>query len=172
MVRSIALAAAALGCSQGIPDAPPGGPAMRNSACPAGSEAPAVDCAEGPRSSPFVCMRFDADCAVDVQLEPDGEWYRLEGVNGVRIEALRDLADSACGPIGPPSGIGMGGWKKRLAEDLPALLTSTCAPLGARAGLALRSFDDGGWVVREADSTAENRERVKSCWPSHDACNG
>jgi hypothetical protein len=172
-VRSTVLAAVmAFGCSQGMPEAPPGGPTLVDTACPARNEAPAVDCAGGPRSSPFTCVRFDPDCAVDVQLEPDGDWYRLEGVNGVRIGALRALADTACGPVGPLSGIGSGGWKKRLAEDLPALLAAVCAPLGERAGLALRRFGDGSWIVREAVDTADNRERVRTCWPSHDACNG
>jgi len=166
------LALVAPGCSSSIPEAPPGGPITVDTACPAGSEAPIVDCAGGERSSPFTCMRFTNDCAVDVQLEADGEWYRLEGVNGIRIAALRALADSSCGPIGLPSGVGSGGWKKRLAEDLPALLVSMCVPPGQRVGLALRSYGSGDWIVREAVTSAENRERVKSCWPSHDACNG
>jgi len=172
LLLGLGLALGALGCSSSIPEAPPGGPIMVDGACPAGSAAPIVDCAGGPRSSPFSCMRFTNDCAVDVQLEPDGEWYRLEGVNGIRIGALRALADGSCGPIGLPTGVGSGGWKKRLAEDLPALLGAMCVPLGQRAGLALRSYGSGEWIVREAVTTPENRERVKSCWPSHDACNG
>lgn len=172
VVPSLVVAVLALGCSSSVPEAPPDGPTLVDTKCAAGSSAPAVDCAGGPRSSPFVCMRFDADCHVDVQLEPDGDWQRLEGVNGVRIDALRALADTACGPIGPPSGIGTGGWKKRLAEDLPALLAAVCATESERTGLALRSTSDGSWIIRDAISSAENRERVKTCWPTHDACNG
>jgi hypothetical protein len=168
----LVLVLVAHGCGAAMPDAPPGGPVLVDRACPAGSEAPAVDCTGGPRSSPFTCMRFDDACDVDVQLEEGGPWFRLEGVQGVRVGALRDLADAACGPIGPPSGIGAGGWKKRLAEDLPALLTAVCAPLGDTATLALRRFDDGGWDERVAPATPAKREQVRTCWPSHDACNG
>jgi hypothetical protein len=132
-----------------------------------------VDCAGGPQRSPFTCVSFDAECRVDVRLETDGPWYRLEGVNGISVVGLQALADRACGPVGGPSGVNRAAWKKRLAEDLPALLTGVCAPMGETAELALRDHETGAWVVRrDVPATAEKRSETKACWTQHDDCRG
>ena len=173
VAQTIVLVLLCLGCSgDPVPPAPPGGPLLRATACTVGAAAD-VDCAGGPQRAPFACVRFDAGCRVDVRLETDGPWYRLEGVNGVTVAGLRALADGACGPVGGPGGVTFAAWKKRLAEDLPALLAGVCAPLGDTADLALRDHATGRWVVREAvPATAERRAETKRCWTEHDDCRG
>jgi hypothetical protein len=75
--------------------------------------------------------------------------------------------------VGGPDGVTYAAWKKRLAEDLPALLTGACAPLGETADLALRDYQTGAWVVRAGVSaTAEKRSETKVCWTQHDDCQG
>jgi hypothetical protein len=168
----IALAAAA--CSERIPDAPPGtGPDLAMSRC-ATTETPEVDCAGGPRRSPFVCLRFDADCNVDVRLEDDGPWYRLEGIDGVALGGILAGADAACAPPESTGADGLPPWKrKRLAEDLPALMDGVCAPLGATADLALRDRQTGAWVLPSAvPVTEEKRAAARLCWPQYDDCGG
>jgi hypothetical protein len=155
-----------------VPPAPLGGPPLQATAC-GELDGVVVDCAGGPQRSPFACVRFDADCRIDVRLETDGPWYRLEGVNGVTVAGLHALADSACGPVGGPGGVSVSGWKKRLAEDLPALLGGVCAPLDDTADLALRDHETGAWVVRErVPATEEKRAETKACWTRHDDCRG
>jgi hypothetical protein len=155
-----------------VPPAPPGGPPLQATAC-GEFDGSVIDCAGGPQLSPFACVRFDAGCRVDVRLETDGPWYRLEGVNGVTVAGLRALADSACGPVGGPGGVSVSGWKKRLAEDLPALLSGVCAPVDDTADLVLRAGETGAWVVRErVPVTAEKRSETKACWTQHDDCRG
>jgi hypothetical protein len=169
-----ALCLTALACSDGLPEAPPGtGPALVASRCEA-PVPPDVDCAGGPRRSPFACLRFDGNCDVDVRLVDDGPWYRLEGINGVALGGILAVADAACAP---PEATGAGGlppWKrKRLAEDLPALLDGVCAPLGATADLALRDRQTGAWVLQSAvPVTEEKRAAARLCWPQHDDCGG
>lgn len=157
-------------CSEPTPPAPPGGPVLVATGCAPEADA-AVDCTDGPRASPFTCLRFTSDCRMDVQLEVDGAWYRLEGVNGVTVDGIRDIAESACGPIGGPQGVQYSGWKKRLAEDLPALMTGVCRPAGDTVELALRDVDSGAWVTHpDVSATAAKRAAVKGCWPTNDAC--
>ena len=168
-----ALCLAAAGCSEGIPDAPPGSePALVATRCTTPGDVD-VDCAAGPRRSPFACLRFDASCNVDVQVDPEGPWYRLEGVNGVALGGILALADAACAPPDAPTG-GLPLWKrKRLAEDLPALMDGVCAPLGESADLALRDLVTGGWVLPpQVPVTEAKRAAVRLCWPQHDACRG
>jgi DNA-binding SARP family transcriptional activator len=116
---------------------------------------------------------LDADCEVDVRLDDDGPWYRLEGVNGVSLAAILTVADTACAPAHLPAGA-LPPWKrKRLAEDLPALMDGVCAPLGATADLALRDRQTGAWVLPSAvPVTEEKRAAARLCWPQYDDCGG
>lgn len=90
-------------------------------------QAYSVDCSGGPRSSPFVCVRYTEQCRTDVQLEEDGPWYELLGVSGVSTEGIVASAKSNCDP---------GNWKKRLAEDLPAIMEGVCRPIEASGAVA------------------------------------
>jgi hypothetical protein len=168
-----ALCLTALACSDGMPEAPPGGPALVASRCEPPGPAD-VDCAGGPRRSPFACLRFDGDCNVDVRVEDDGPWYRLEGINGVTLAGILAVADTACAPPDLPSTSPLAPWKrKRLAEDLPALMDGACAPLGETADLALRDHDSGAWVTKsDVPVTEAKRSAARLCWPRHDECGG
>jgi hypothetical protein len=174
MTSLMALCLLAVACSDHVPDAPPGtGPDLVVTRCEPAT-APDVDCVGGPRRAPFACLRFDADCEIDVRLEDDGPWYRLEGVNGVSLAAILAVADTACAPSDPPGAGALPPWKrKRLAEDLPALMDGVCAPLGDTADLALRDRTSGEWVTRSAvPVTEEKRAAARLCWPQHDDCGG
>lgn len=129
------------------------------SRCAPGDE-PLVNCSNGPRTSPFTCVRFTKDCQVDVQVTGGPTWYRLEGVNGVLTEGVIAIAKRACADT----------WKKRIAEDLPSLMGGVCAPLEAQTQLLLRDMQTGGVQQTTVDVTPDNRAKAKECWQPLDEC--
>ncbi len=121
-------------------------------------------CTEGPRLSPFVCMRFNADCSVDVQVETDGDWFGLVSIDGVTTETLKATSDAECGE---------GDWKKRLAEDVYGLLLLAGGDPGDTVDLELSQVADGTistYDVKNVPATEDKRDLVKDCWEAMDTC--
>lgn len=135
-----------------------------------------LDCAESARTSPFTCVRYNADCSVDVQLGKDSDFYRLAAIDGIPVETLIGAAKTGCKD-------GARNWKKRLAEDLSQVMKASCGDAaGQNAGqldsgvdLQLRALHDGQVTDEMLErkgvaSTNDNRQAIKACWEQHDKC--
>ena len=137
-------------------------PELADTACTDSEQGASPDCAGGPRLSPFICLRFTEACDVEVQLEENGSWYRWLGLDGVSTAALIETAKNKCGEID---------WKKRIAEDLPAIAEAHCVDLFEPVGIQTVEVSGGQYRVFEnVLATEGNRAAAKSCWPELDRC--
>ena len=55
-----------------------------------------VPCSNSTRTSPFSCVRYTKECAVEVQIASGAEFVRLKSVNGISVDALVDAAKRGC----------------------------------------------------------------------------
>ncbi len=119
----------------------------------------------GGGASPFACMRFNADCSIDVRLESNGPWYRWEALDGICVDSIVAAALFACDD-------GATQWKKRLAEDLGDVLAKLGATLGATAGIGVRDLQTGNQLIITVDATITKRQLTYDCWQLNDSCLG
>lgn len=99
-------------------------------------------------TSPFSAIRWSGDVT---EVRVDGVWYRLVALNGIKNATIVEFAKTKYDSK----------WKKRIGEDLPALLHAMGKPPEKFVELDLEKLDDGKSVkLSKVEMTHENRRAI------------
>lgn len=100
------------------------------------------------RTAPWTGVRFEDD---GLEVEVDGEWWRLGSIQGVSAADLMEHSQRAFGSR----------WQKRIVEDIVEVLEAAGASPSREVELVLVDLETGDSVTHRSALTHEKRRRAK-----------